>query len=102
MDTWSYPVRGPEEPSIERVVRGARDGFTETLLSNIALVRRRLRDPGLKFELHQVGRRTKTDVSIAYIDDIADKTQVKAVTEKSKASTSKAFRWPTSSLKRRL
>ncbi|MFD1774096.1 spore germination protein [Paenibacillus rhizophilus] len=85
MDTRSYPVRGPEEPSIERVVRGARDGFTETLLSNIALVRRRLRDPGLKFELHQVGRRTKTDVSIAYIDDIADKTQVKAVTEKIKS-----------------
>lgn len=84
MDTRAYPVRGPEEPSIERVVRGARDGFTETLLSNIALVRRRLRDPGLKFELHQVGRRTKTDVAIAYIDDIADKTQVKAVTEKIK------------------
>ncbi len=85
MDTRLYPVRGPEEPSIERVVRGARDGFTETLLSNIALVRRRLRDPGLKFELHKVGRRTQTDVSIAYIDDIVDKTQVKAVVDKMKS-----------------
>ncbi|QWU18477.1 spore germination protein [Paenibacillus sophorae] len=85
MDTRLYPVRGPEEPSIERVVRGARDGFTETLLSNIALVRRRLRDPGLKFELHKVGRRTQTDVSIAYIDDIVDKTQVKAVVDKIKS-----------------
>ncbi|WP_084463072.1 spore germination protein [Paenibacillus forsythiae] len=85
MDTRLYPVRGPEEPSIERVVRGARDGFTETLLSNIALVRRRLRDPGLKFELHKVGRRTQTDVSIAYIDDIVDKTQVKAVIDKIKS-----------------
>ncbi|WP_036737253.1 spore germination protein [Paenibacillus zanthoxyli] len=84
MDTRIYPVRGPEEPSIERVVRGARDGFTETLMSNIALVRRRLRDPGLKFELHKVGRRTQTDVSIAYIDDIVDKTQVKAVVDKMK------------------
>ncbi|WP_150271124.1 spore germination protein [Paenibacillus tepidiphilus] len=84
MDTRAYPARGPDEPSIERVVRGARDGFTETLLSNIALVRRRVRDPGLKFEMHQVGRRTRTDVSVAYIDDIVDKTQVKAVTDKIK------------------
>ncbi|ASA26400.1 spore germination protein [Paenibacillus donghaensis] len=85
MDTRSYPSRNPDEPSIERVVRGARDGFTETLLSNVALVRRRIRDPGLKFEMHQVGRRTRTDVCVAYIDDIVDKTQVKAVTDKIKS-----------------
>lgn len=82
MDTRSYPVRGPEEPSLERVVRGSRDGFTETLLSNVALVRRRLRDPGLKFEVMTVGRRTRTDVCIAYIDDIVDKTEVEAIREK--------------------
>lgn len=85
MDTRSYPSRSPDEPTIERVVRGARDGFTETLLSNVALVRRRVRDPGLKYEMHQVGRRTRTDVCIAYIDDIVDKTQVKAVTDKIKS-----------------
>lgn len=85
MDTRIYPSRNPEEPSIERVVRGARDGFTETLLSNVALVRRRIRDPGLKFEMHQVGRRTRTDVAVAYIDDIVDKTQVKSVTDKIKS-----------------
>ncbi|WP_425280414.1 spore germination protein [Paenibacillus camerounensis] len=85
MDTRAYPARGPDEPSIERVVRGARDGFTETLLSNVALVRRRIRDPGLKYEMHQVGRRTRTDVCVAYIDDIVDKTQVLAVTDKIKS-----------------
>lgn len=85
MDTRSYPVRGPEEPSLERVVRGARDGFTETLLSNVALVRRRLRDPGLKFEVMTVGRRTRTDVAIAYIDDIVDKVQVEAIRKKIQA-----------------
>ncbi|WP_127602877.1 spore germination protein [Paenibacillus chibensis] len=84
MDTRTFPVRSPEEPSIERVVRGARDGFTETLLSNVALVRRRLRDPGLKSELVQVGRRTRTDVCIAYIDDIVDKVQVDSIREKIK------------------
>lgn len=82
MDTRSYPVRGPEEPSLERVVRGSRDGFTETLLSNVALVRRRLRDPGLKFEVMTVGRRTRTDVCLAYIDDIVDKVQVDAIRDK--------------------
>ncbi|MCM3040204.1 spore germination protein [Paenibacillus motobuensis] len=82
MDTRNYPVRSPEEPSLERVVRGARDGFTETMLTNVALVRRRLRDPGLKFEAFQVGRRTQTDVSLAYIDDIADKLEIEAVRKK--------------------
>lgn len=85
MDTRNYPVRSPEEPSLERVVRGARDGFTETLLTNVTLVRRRLRDPGLKFEACQVGRRTKTDVCLAYIDDIADKVEIEAVRKKIKA-----------------
>lgn len=85
LDTRNYPVRSPEEPSIERVVRGARDGFTETLLTNIALVRRRIRDPGFKSELVQVGRRTRTDVCIAYIDDIVDKVQVDSIRKKIKS-----------------
>lgn len=85
MDTRTYPMRTPSEPSIDRVVRGSRDGFTETLLSNVALVRRRIRDPGLTYEIHQVGRRTRTDVCVAYIDDIVDKAQVYAVTEKIKS-----------------
>lgn len=85
MDTRSYPSRSPAEPSIDRVVRGARDGFTETLLSNISLVRRRVRDPGLKYELFRVGRRTQTDVCVAYIDDIVDKTQVMSVIDKIKS-----------------
>jgi stage V sporulation protein AF len=84
VDTRSYPVRGPEEPTIEKVVRGARDGFTETLMTNISLVRRRLRDPGLKYEVMQVGRRTRTDVCLAYIDDIADKKLVDSVRDKVK------------------
>ncbi|WP_416367228.1 spore germination protein [Paenibacillus sanfengchensis] len=85
LDTRSYPVRSPEEPSLERVVRGARDGFTETLVTNVILVRRRLRDPGVKFEVMKVGRRSQTDVCIAYIDDIVDKVLVDAVKEKVRA-----------------
>ncbi|KJD44957.1 spore germination protein [Paenibacillus terrae] len=84
LDTRNYPVRNPEEPSLERVVRGARDGFTETMLTNVGLVRRRLRDPGLKFEAMQVGRRTRTDVCLGYIDDIVDKVMVDTVRDKIK------------------
>ncbi|WP_311078602.1 spore germination protein [Paenibacillus polymyxa] len=84
LDTRNYPVRNPEEPSLERVVRGARDGFTETMLTNVSLVRRRLRDPGLKFEAMQVGRRTRTDVCLGYIDDIVDKVMVDTVRDKIK------------------
>ncbi|MFD2702490.1 spore germination protein [Paenibacillus shunpengii] len=82
IDTRSYPSRGPEEPSLERVVRGARDGFTETMLTNVSLVRRRLHDPGFKLELFRVGERTKTDVCLAYIDDIVDKVQVETIRKK--------------------
>ncbi|TCZ76390.1 spore germination protein [Paenibacillus albiflavus] len=72
IDARTYPARGPAEPDTERVVRGARDGYTETLVFNTALTRRRLRDPNLRMEYMQVGRRSKTDVVISYIEDIAD------------------------------
>lgn len=85
VDAKSYPVRGIEEPSLEKVVRGSRDGFVETILINVTLVRRRLRDPGLVYEMMQVGERTKTDVCVGYIKDIADDLLVEDVIKKIKA-----------------
>ncbi|CAM4226419.1 spore germination protein [Paenibacillus tarimensis] len=82
IDAKSYPGRTPEEPTLERVVRGSRDGFVETLMTNISLVRRRLRDRHLRYEMVKVGRRTQTDVCIAYLDDVADLKLVDAVREK--------------------
>lgn len=82
IDAKNYPVRSTQEPDLERVVRGARDGFVETLLTNVTLVRRRLRDPRLKFELIQIGERTKSDICIAYINDIADEKLVDAFRQK--------------------
>lgn len=72
IDARTYPARGPEEPDVERVVRGARDGFVETLIFNTALTRRHVRDPGLRMEYLQVGRRSKTDVCLSYVEDLAD------------------------------
>jgi stage V sporulation protein AF len=79
IDARTYPVRGPQEPDIERVVRGSRDGFVETLVFNTALTRRRIRDRTLRMEYLQVGRRSKTDIVVCYIEDIADPEYVKMV-----------------------
>lgn len=79
IDARTYPVRGPQEPDIERVVRGSRDGFVETLVFNTALTRRRIRDRTLRMEYLQVGRRSKTDIVVCYIEDIADPEYVKRV-----------------------
>lgn len=74
-----YPARGPEEPDVERVVRGSRDGFTETLQFNSALLRRRLRDPKLRIEVLQAGARSKSDIAVAYIKDIANPELVETI-----------------------
>lgn len=79
IDARTYPARSPEEPDIERVVRGSRDGFVETLVFNTALTRRRIRDRTLRMEYMQVGRRSKTDIVICYIKDIANQEIVKQV-----------------------
>jgi stage V sporulation protein AF len=79
IDARTYPVRGPQEPDTERVVRGSRDGYVETIVFNTALTRRRIRDRTLRMEYLQVGRRSKTDIVVCYIEDIADPDYVKRV-----------------------
>ncbi|HHU72914.1 MAG TPA: spore germination protein, partial [Clostridiales bacterium] len=82
IDSREYPVRSPEEPELEKVSRGSRDGLVETIIFNTALIRRRLRDPNLIFEITTVGKRSKTDVVIAYLEDIADKNLLKEIQDK--------------------
>nr|WP_235918162.1 spore germination protein [Paenibacillus lutrae] len=84
IDAKKFPSRSTEEPDLERVVRGARDGFVETLMTNVALVRRRIRDPQLRLEITQVGKRTSTDICIAYINDIANNDLVQSLRDKIK------------------
>ncbi|WP_025028593.1 spore germination protein [Caldalkalibacillus mannanilyticus] len=82
LDVRSYPARSPEEPDMERVVRGPRDGFVETIIFNTALIRRRVRDRSLRMEYLQVGRRSKTDIVLAFIDSIADPELVERIRKK--------------------
>ncbi len=69
LDMRSYPTRGVSEPDLERITRGARDGFVETLLFNTNLIRRRIRSPKLTFSIHHVGTHSKTDIAVAYLQD---------------------------------
>lgn len=85
IDVRSYPGRGPEEPDTERVVRGSRDGYTENIIENTALTRRRIRDEKLRNEIMRVGKRSKTDICISYIEDIADPNLVAIIKEELKA-----------------
>ena len=72
IDAKQFPARGVQEPSDGRVLRGSHDGFVETLVTNTALLRRRIRSPHLTLENRKIGGRSQTDVVIAYMDDRAD------------------------------
>ena len=77
-----YPNRGIEEPDNEKVLKGPRDGFGESMINNTALIRRRIRDPKLTFKLAQCGKRTKTDIAVCYIEDKVDKKFLDTVMKK--------------------
>ena len=64
IDARTYPVRSVAEPESDRVMRGARDGFVETLIFNTALLRRRIRTPKLRVIYKSVGKASKTDMAL--------------------------------------
>ena len=69
IDCRTYPARGVEEPDKDKSLRGSRDGFVETIVFNTALLRRRIRDPHLTMKMFEVGRASRTDVSLCYMTD---------------------------------
>ncbi|WP_372632714.1 spore germination protein [Cohnella sp.] len=77
-----WDKRGVEEPVAESVIRGPREGFTETLSVNTSLIRRKLKSPALKIKSIQVGRYTRTSVAIAYVEGIAQPALVEEVTKR--------------------
>ncbi|WKB37256.1 spore germination protein [Terrilactibacillus sp. S3-3] len=72
-DIAKRPQRNPEETKTEVIVKGPRDGFIEDLAINIALVRKRLRTSSLNVEKYEVGKRSRTNVALLFMDDIASK-----------------------------
>ena len=73
IDAKQFPARGVEEPSAGKVLRGAHDGFIETLVVNAALLRRRIRDPQLTLEGHKVSDRSRADIVLCYLENKVDR-----------------------------
>ena len=82
IDARTYPVRSVAEPEDDRVLRGSRDGFVETLVFNTALIRRRIRDTALTVEITSVGTKSKTDVVLCYMSGIVNPRHLAVIKEK--------------------
>lgn len=72
LTTKGWESRSIEEPQSDVVIKGPREGFVETLGTNISLLRRKIKNPNLKFQMFTVGEQTKTDVCICYIKGLAN------------------------------
>jgi stage V sporulation protein AF len=73
IDSRTYPARGVSEPEKDKVLRGSKDGFVETLVFNTALIRRRIRSNDLRMEMLSAGESSKTDIAICYMENRVDK-----------------------------
>ena len=73
IDCRTYPARSVSEPDKDKVMRGSRDGFVETLVFNTALIRRRIRDPKLTIEIMSAGESSHTDIALCYMEDRVDR-----------------------------
>lgn len=82
LDVREYPARNTEPSETEKVTRGSKDALVETIVFNTALIRRRVRDPNLVFSMKSVGTRSKSDVVIAYISDLASPELVQIISDK--------------------
>lgn len=72
LDCRSYPMRGVDEPSKDKALRGSKDGFVETVVFNTALIRRRIRSPKLCMEILTAGKTSRTDVVLCYMKNRVD------------------------------
>ena len=98
IDCRTYPARSVDEPEKDKALRGSRDGFVETIVFNTALIRRRIRDPHLVMQMFDVGRSSRTDVTVCYMSDRVDHELLKNITKKIDAIDCDALRMNQQSL----
>ncbi|MGG7057989.1 spore germination protein [Clostridium nigeriense] len=79
-----FPVRGVGTPETESVLKGPREGFNELIVNNVALIRRRIKNPNLKFEAVVVGETSQTSVAVCYLEGIAPKKLINEIKNKVK------------------
>ena len=85
LEAKTYPTRAVKEPDTSKVLRGSHDGFTENIMQNAALLRRRIRTPELTLERHQIGGRSACDVALVYLKGEAEEAQLDILRRKLKA-----------------
>ena len=98
LDMRTYPARPTSEPETDKVMQGARDGFVETLVTNTALIRRRIRDARLTMQHFSLGGASETDVVVCYMDGIAESDTVDAVKKRISSIKPKSLTLGTQSL----
>ncbi len=81
-DVKKFDVRAIAEPPTELAIRGPRNGFIESIKTNLSLVRRYLKTTALKIETTEIGKYSSTTVAIMYIDGITDPSLVKKIKNK--------------------
>jgi hypothetical protein len=70
-ETLAGTIRAPVDPQVERTVRGARISFVESFHDNISILRLLIRDPSLRVDGLQIGRRSRTNVGVLYLKNVA-------------------------------
>lgn len=78
-ETKTGEKRSPSAPEVENTVKGPKDAFTETIRTNTSLLRRHLRSPALRLYETQVGQRSLTNVSVAYLEGLTNPELVEKV-----------------------
>lgn len=84
IDSRTYPARNVDEPEKDKVLRGSKDGFVETIVFNTALIRRRIRSTDLHMEMMNAGKSSKTDIVLCYMQGRADEEFLEAIRRKIK------------------
>ncbi len=82
IDSRTYPARNVTEPDKDKVLRGSKDGFVETIVFNTALLRRRVRSVDLRIEMMSAGENSRTDIAVCYMDSRVDQNFLKQIKDR--------------------
>ena len=73
LNTKSFDIRSISEPESEKILSGPREGFSESIITNLSLIRRKIRSNDLKMKMFSFGERTKTKICVCYVDSLVNK-----------------------------
>jgi len=79
IDAKLYPNRSIEEPVTEKTIRGSRDGFSESINTNIGLIRRRLKNSDLVAKPYLISEKGKTSVVVCYLKSLVDQELIERI-----------------------